>query len=224
MQALDATPPAPAASSGAQTLRRDIDAVTYAGDPEKRRLTFDARRLAARPGARQTLTVAGHEGLEPVEGVRCAGRLSRTEFRLLLRRAKVFVAAPRREEFGIAALEALAEGCMLVTTPSPGPYPALDLARALDARLVGDDLAAAIRLALDAPLPVRGAGGPSCSRRSEVPRSIGPSQRRAAAVAGRMGRRSAHRELPRLHPEPVANGFYVGPLFFHAYGSCTCSP
>jgi hypothetical protein len=38
-----------------------------------------------------------------------------------------------------------------VTTPSPGPYPALELARALDRRLVDDDLARAIRTALDAP-------------------------------------------------------------------------
>jgi hypothetical protein len=40
-----------------------------------------------------------------------------------------------------------------VTTPAPGGYPALDLARALDARLVGEDLAGAIRVALDDPRP-----------------------------------------------------------------------
>jgi hypothetical protein len=65
----------------------------------------------------------------------------------------VFVTAPRREDYGIAQLEALADGCALVTTPSPGPYAALPVARALDARLVGDDLAAAIRTALDDPAP-----------------------------------------------------------------------
>ena len=43
--------------------------------------------------------------------------------------------------------------CILVTTPAPGAYPALGLARTLDARLVGDDLAAALRAALDDPLP-----------------------------------------------------------------------
>jgi hypothetical protein len=41
---------------------------------------------------------------------------------------------------------------MLVTTPSPGPYPALGLARALDPRLVGDDLAPCLRAALDDPV------------------------------------------------------------------------
>ena len=66
----------------------------------------------------------------------------RDEYRALLRRARVFVTAPRREDYGIAQLEALADGCVLVTTPAPGPYAALPLARALDPRLVADDLGA----------------------------------------------------------------------------------
>jgi len=40
-----------------------------------------------------------------------------------------------------------------VTTAAPGPYAALPLARSLDPRLVGDDLARAIRTALDDPAP-----------------------------------------------------------------------
>ena len=41
---------------------------------------------------------------------------------------------------------------MVVTTPATGPYPALDIVRAIDARLVTDDLATGIRNALnDAP-------------------------------------------------------------------------
>jgi glycosyltransferase involved in cell wall biosynthesis len=75
--------------------------------------------------------------------------LSRAEYRALLRRARVFIAAPRREDYGIAQLEALADGCMLVTTPSPGPYAALPIAHSLDPRLV--DPALAIRTALDEP-------------------------------------------------------------------------
>jgi hypothetical protein len=68
----------------------------------------------------------------------------------------VFVTAPRREDYGIAQLEALADGCLLVTTPAPGPYAALPLARTLDPRLVpetADDLATALRTALDDPAP-----------------------------------------------------------------------
>ena len=74
------------------------------------------------------------------------------EYRALLRRARVFVAAPRYEDYGIAQLEALADGCRLVTTAAPGRYAALPLARALDPRLVGDDLARALRVALDDPV------------------------------------------------------------------------
>ena len=68
-------------------------------------------------------------------------------------RSGLFLAAPRREDYGIAPLEALADGCLLVSSPAPGPYPALQIARRLDARLVGEDLAAAVRTALDDPLP-----------------------------------------------------------------------
>jgi glycosyltransferase involved in cell wall biosynthesis len=85
--------------------------------------------------------------------VRVAGALAPEDFRALLRRARVFVCAPRREDYGLAQLEALADGCMLVTGAAPGPYPALALARELDSRLVGDDLAAALATALDDPRP-----------------------------------------------------------------------
>jgi glycosyltransferase involved in cell wall biosynthesis len=78
--------------------------------------------------------------------------LARDEYRELLRRARVFVCAPRREDYGIAQLEALADGCALVTTASPGPYAALPLARELDARLVGG-VAEGVRTALDDALP-----------------------------------------------------------------------
>jgi hypothetical protein len=81
------------------------------------------------------------------------GRVAPAEYRALLRRTRVFVAAPRREDFGIAPLEALADGAMLVTTPAAGPYPALGLARMLDPRLVSEDLAGALRAALDDPSP-----------------------------------------------------------------------
>ena len=68
--------------------------------------------------------------------MRVLGALPSSEFRALLRRARVFVCAPVREDYGIAPLEALADGCMLVTTPATGGYPAFDLARA---HLFGED-------------------------------------------------------------------------------------
>jgi glycosyltransferase involved in cell wall biosynthesis len=101
------------------------------------------------------LLVAGTDALPSgdAEGVELVGRLPANEYRALLRRARVFVAAPEREDYGIAPLEALADGCMLVSTPSPGPYPALRIARQLDERLVSDDLQRGIRTALDDPAP-----------------------------------------------------------------------
>jgi glycosyltransferase involved in cell wall biosynthesis len=142
--------PVPVERSG-PVGERDIPAVAYAGDPAKKRLDhiLDAWSRARRPG--ETLVVAGVDGLPPMEGVEAAGRLPPDEYRALLRRARAFVAAPTREDYGIAPLEALADGCQLVSTPSPGPYPARDLAHALDPRLVGDELATAIRTALDDP-------------------------------------------------------------------------
>jgi glycosyltransferase involved in cell wall biosynthesis len=131
---------------------RDIAAVTYAGDPVKRRLpvVLEAWAQARRPN--ETLVVTGHE-TGPREGVQSAGAISPADFRRLLARARVFVAAPRREDYGVAALEALAAGCALVTTPSPGPYPAREIASRLDPRLVSEDLPTAIRIALDDPVP-----------------------------------------------------------------------
>ncbi len=109
-----------------------------------------AWETARRPG--ETLVVAGLGGTD-TEGVRYAGLLPSEEMGALLARARVFCCAPRREDFGLVQLEALAAGCALVTTEAPGPYAALPLARELDSRLVGDDLAAALRVALDDPSP-----------------------------------------------------------------------
>lgn len=130
---------------------RDVDVLAYARDPVKRRLDFILAAWARARRAGETLVVAGIERSPAPFGVRFVGRLDPDAYRALQRRARVFVTAPRREDFGITALEALADGAMLVTTPSPGAYPALALARALDPRLVSDDLVAALRCALDDP-------------------------------------------------------------------------
>jgi glycosyltransferase involved in cell wall biosynthesis len=141
--------PVPVEPSGTPGAR-DIAAITYGANPEKKGLD---RVLAAWRAARrdaEELVVAGLTGRDE-PGVRYTGLIPRDEYRALLRRARVFVTAPRREDYGIAQLEALADGCVLVTTPSPGPYAALPLARELDPRLVSDPLA--IRVALDEPAP-----------------------------------------------------------------------
>jgi glycosyltransferase involved in cell wall biosynthesis len=143
--------PVPVAPSGVAAAR-DVAAVTYGANPSKKGLD---RVLAAWRGARadgEELVVAGLSRA-PEPGVRYTGMLAREEYRALLRRARVFVTAPRREDYGIAQLEALADGCVLVTNAAPGPYAALPLARELDARLVTEDLVGAVRAALDDPAP-----------------------------------------------------------------------
>ena len=144
--------PVPVAPSGPAGGPRDLAAVTYGANPHKKGLdrVLAAWRAARRDG--ETLIVAGLEGADE-PGVRYAGTLPRAELRALLRRARTFLAAPRREDHGIVQLEALADGAALVTAPAPGPYAALPLARALDPRLVDGDLAGAIRTALDDPAP-----------------------------------------------------------------------
>lgn len=144
-------PVEPSAPHPTPTIERDIAALAYAADAEKKGL---ARILAAwsqahRPG--ETLLVAGQPAGPLGEGAEGTGLLAPQDYRTLLRRARIFVAAPRHEDYGIAQLEALADGCRLVTAPAAGPYPALALARALDARCVSKDLVGAIRAALDTP-------------------------------------------------------------------------
>lgn len=147
--------PVPVTASGDVGCPRDIAAVTYAANPEKKGLDRVLRAFTAVRRPDEELVVAGADPgvLPPLpDGVRSVGRLPREDYRALLRRARVFVTAPRREDYGIAQLEALADGCRLVTTPAPGPYAALPIARALDPRFVAEDdaeLAAAIRAALD---------------------------------------------------------------------------
>jgi glycosyltransferase involved in cell wall biosynthesis len=154
--------PVPVEPSGPHA-GRDVAAITYAADPPKKGLD---RVLAAWAQARrgdEELLVVGVTGAQAprhvgaqaaaTPGVRYAGPLPRDEYRALVRRARVFVTAPRREDHGLAQLEALADGAALVTAPAPGPYAALPIARGLDPRLVSADLATALRAALDEPLP-----------------------------------------------------------------------
>ena len=140
--------PVPVEPGGSQ--RKSIAAITYGANPEKKGLD---RVLAAWRRDRrddEELLVAGLEGTDE-PGVSYLGMVPRAEYRALLRRAHVFVTAPRREDYGIAQLEALADGCVLVTNEAAGPYAALPLARTLDPRLVGDELD--LRTALDDPAP-----------------------------------------------------------------------
>jgi hypothetical protein len=139
---------------------RDIAAITYAANPAKKGLDRVLSAWSRVRGAGEQLLVAGAAAHDlqragvlvgGEEGIRVVGRLGSSEYRALLRRARVFVCAPRREDYGLAQLEALADGCQLASTPAPGPYAALAIARELDPRLVDEDLARALRAALRDP-------------------------------------------------------------------------
>ena len=145
----------------AATSSRDIAAITYASNPSKKgldRVLSAWRRV--RMGSEELVVAGASAGqllraglVAPGEpGIRVLGTVGAQAYRALVRRARVFVCAPRREDYGSAQLEALADGCLLVTTAAPGPYVALPIARALDQRLVGEDLGGALRAALDDPL------------------------------------------------------------------------
>ena len=171
---------------------RDIAAITYAANPSKKGLdrVLAAWRAVRRPS--EELVVAGvspeelgRSGSITAEepGVRLVGMLPGRDYRALLGRARVFVSAARREDYGVAQLEALADGCLLVTTPAPGPYAALPIARELDPRLVSEDLGPALRAALDRP--------PS-DYAARALRALAPFRRDA------VDRRVAEELLPRL--------------------------
>jgi hypothetical protein len=143
--------------------QRDIAAITYAANPRKKGLdrvlaAWRELSLAGVTGAGELL-IAGTSAQEcaragidvSVPRARLLEPLSHGRYREHLRRARVFVCAPRREDYGIAQLEALADGCVLASTPGAGPYPAGAIARELDPRCVGEDLVAGLRTALTEP-------------------------------------------------------------------------
>ena len=152
-------------SSPSPQRQRDIAAITYAANPTKKgldRVLAAWRQVRGERGSAtgDELVIAGASAEELAQagfdlgaevGVRVVGALPADEYRTLVRRARVFVCAPRREDYGVAQLEALVDGCLLVSTPAPGPYAALPIACALDARLISDELPGALRAALEEP-------------------------------------------------------------------------
>jgi glycosyltransferase involved in cell wall biosynthesis len=129
---------------------RDGIAVAYAGNPEKKGLDVVVRAWQRAAPAGWRLMVTGiapdagrrflrRRGVAEPEGIEWAGIVDRAGYIELIQRATVFMAASRYEDYGIAQLEALAAGALLVTVASAGPYEALGPARELDAGLVADD-------------------------------------------------------------------------------------
>jgi glycosyltransferase involved in cell wall biosynthesis len=134
---------------------RDIAALAYAGNPHKRGLEVLCAAWAE-SGLPGRLVIGGiapsdgrawiaRHGVPEPAGVEWAGVVPRAEWHALLGRASLYVNASRFEDHGIAPLEALSAGAALVSLPTPGPYPALRMARELAPELVSADLAGALR-------------------------------------------------------------------------------
>jgi hypothetical protein len=174
--------------------RRDIDAVAYAGNPHKRGLERICTAWAT-AGAPGRLIIGGIEpararawlarcGVAEPAGLEWAGVMPRAAWLEQLARARVFVNAARFEDHGVAPLEALSAGATLVTTPSPGPYPALGMARALAPELVASDRSpGALAIALRAGLALSDAERAGYAERADVllvPHRIGALRRTVA--------------------------------------------
>lgn len=128
-------------------------AVAYAPDPRAKGLDLLVAAWAEATGALADarLDVYGIEptvaqeflarrGVAVPPSVRWRGMVPASEFRAELRGAAAFVSAARWEDYGQAALEAMADGTLPVLSPAGGAYEALPLARALDPGLVAADL------------------------------------------------------------------------------------
>jgi glycosyltransferase involved in cell wall biosynthesis len=154
-RALDVTTPQIALPAAIETAAgpwrpREPIVLVYAGNPSKKglELTVAAWSRGGAPGWRLVVTgierdaglrhLARH-GVAAPGGIEWTGLLSPERYRELLASAAVFVSASRHEDYGLAQLEALGAGLALVTLPATGPYPALGIARASDARLVAAD-------------------------------------------------------------------------------------
>ena len=150
----------------------------------------DAQRGWPRPGARCVGWGPPRRApstSRPPPGVRNAERPASPRRTTAQSRLAGASSLPRRhavEDYGIAQLEALADGCVLATDRRARPYAALPLARALDQRFVPDDtggLAAALRRSTGRRTTTPSARLPRW-RRSATPRLTGPWRRSCSRV------------------------------------------
>jgi hypothetical protein len=170
--ALDALPPGaarsivvppPVAPSGKPAAERERLAVAYTPDVKAKGLDIvcaawaeaaleDARLLVFGVEPDRAIAHLRRVGVSLPARVEFLGKTPPAEFRAALRRARAYVGGARWEDFGMAPLEALADGAPLVTVPSAGPFEALAMARRLAPELVAEavapePLAAALRAA-----------------------------------------------------------------------------
>jgi glycosyltransferase involved in cell wall biosynthesis len=153
--------------SGELPWRRDRLAVAYTPDVKAKGLEIVCGAWAAAGIRDARLEVFGvdrepalahlrRSGVAVAEDVEFRGKTPPEQFRAALRRARVYVGGARWEDFGQAPLEALADGALVATVPSGGPFEALALARELAPELVAEAvdaaaLASALRATFELP-------------------------------------------------------------------------
>lgn len=123
--------------------------IMYAGSPGKKGLDIavEAWRLAA-PDMLLVVTGISHDRAASYldnrlgSKVLFTGPVPRRTHRALVRQATVYVSASRREEYGTAQLEALADGVPLAAVPSAGLAEPVAVACRLSPGLVGDRISA----------------------------------------------------------------------------------
>jgi hypothetical protein len=153
------------ADGGSGSAERERLAVAYVPDPKAKGLDVLVAGWAAAAVPDARLEVFGldpawarshlrRSGVAEPPRLELRGTVPAAVFRARLREAHAYVAGARWEDWGQAPLEALADGALLATVPSGGPYEGLRLARRLDPSLVaaaidGAALAPAIRAAFE---------------------------------------------------------------------------
>jgi hypothetical protein len=159
--------PPPIAPSGDAAPNRERLALAYAPDVRGKGLDLVCAAWAAADLAGARLEVFGvgpdaaaaqlrRSGVALPPNAVFRGPRPAHEFRAALRRARAYVGGARWEDFGQAPLEALADGALLATVPSDGPFEALAFARELGPALVAPaldaaGLAGALRVAFELP-------------------------------------------------------------------------
>jgi glycosyltransferase involved in cell wall biosynthesis len=160
-RAIVVSPPIDPSAPGAGEEREPL-AVAYVPDPKAKGLDVVVAAWAAASVEGARLEVYGIDpdrarshlrrtGVAEPDSLDLGGTVPAADFRARLRRARVFVHGARWEDWGQAPLEALADGALLATVPSGGPYEGLRLARQLDPGLVAGSIdAAALAPAIEA--------------------------------------------------------------------------
>jgi hypothetical protein len=196
----------PVEPSGPAAEEREQVAVAYVPDPKAKGLDVLVAGWAAAAVPDARLEVYGMDpdwarshlrrsGVAEPAGLELRGTVPARDFRARTRAARLYAGGARWEDFGQAPLEALADGTLLATVPSGGPFEALRLARELGepslvaSEVGGEALGAAIRAAfelpegrveayraaaLDALRPFRAEAVQETVEREVLPRLLGP--------------------------------------------------